>query len=159
MSNKAIAFKGTITDEFVIEEDKSDDDDYDEDEVEDEEKEEDSVSQVVAVGSNIITSCGNVIYWLESDGTEIRNCTIPDIDEIQGIAVDTYGNVYVSGYSTDNIFVVSQNAIEYRFLLDRSDGLDNPTAMVYDKKHILIAVFASKSNARAVVYNVVRDKK
>ncbi|CAC5415406.1 unnamed protein product [Mytilus coruscus] len=49
----------------------------------------------------------------------------------RGIDVDTDGNVYVVGFSSNNVVVISPDGHRYREILTRSDGLCNPTSLYY----------------------------
>ncbi|CAC5405460.1 unnamed protein product [Mytilus coruscus] len=50
-----------------------------------------------------------------------------------GITVDDYGNVYVVGYHSINVVVISPDGHRYRELLSKKDGLNYPKAIHYDR--------------------------
>ncbi|XP_052089888.1 uncharacterized protein LOC127726539 [Mytilus californianus] len=50
-----------------------------------------------------------------------------------GISVDNGGNVFVVGYLTNNVVVISPDGQNHRQLLSCEDGLDNPTVLHYDQ--------------------------
>jgi DNA-binding beta-propeller fold protein YncE len=50
-----------------------------------------------------------------------------------GISVDNDGNVFVVGYSSNNVVVISSDGQRHRQLLSNKDGLVNPTVLDYDR--------------------------
>ena len=50
-----------------------------------------------------------------------------------GISIDNDGNVYVVGYSTNSVVVISPDGQRHRQLLSSKDGLPKPTVLDYDK--------------------------
>jgi DNA-binding beta-propeller fold protein YncE len=50
-----------------------------------------------------------------------------------GISVDNDGNVYVVGYDTSNVVVMSPDGQRHRQLLSDKDGLKDPTVLDYDR--------------------------
>ena len=49
-----------------------------------------------------------------------------------GITVDNDGNVYVAGYNSNNVVVISPDGERHRQLLSDKDGLEDPTVLDYD---------------------------
>ncbi|CAC5408466.1 unnamed protein product [Mytilus coruscus] len=69
-----------------------------------------------------------------------------------GVSVDNDGNVFVVGYSTQNVVVISPDGQRYRQLLSGKDGLRTPQALHYDKStnELLVA----NQSAEAFLYDV-----
>ena len=51
----------------------------------------------------------------------------------RGISVDNDGNVYVVGYKSNNVVVISPDGQSHRQLLSSKDGLVNPCVLDFDK--------------------------
>jgi DNA-binding beta-propeller fold protein YncE len=51
----------------------------------------------------------------------------------RGISVDNDGNMYVVGYKSNTVVVISPDGQRHRQLLSSEDGLVNPTVLDYDK--------------------------
>ena len=51
----------------------------------------------------------------------------------RGITVDNDGNLYVVGYKSNNVVVISPDGQSHRQLLSSKDGLVNPCVLEYDK--------------------------
>ena len=51
----------------------------------------------------------------------------------RGISVDNDGNMYVVGYKSNTVVVISPDGQRHRQLLSSKDGLVNPTVLDYDK--------------------------
>jgi DNA-binding beta-propeller fold protein YncE len=62
-----------------------------------------------------------LLYW-EFNGEHVLQ--IP-----RGITVDNDGNVYVVGYRSNNVVVISPDGQSHRQLLCDKDGLVNPTVL------------------------------
>ena len=50
-----------------------------------------------------------------------------------GISVDNDGNVYVAGFDSINVVVISPDGQRHRQLLSNKDGLVNPMVLDYDR--------------------------
>jgi DNA-binding beta-propeller fold protein YncE len=50
-----------------------------------------------------------------------------------GISVDKDGNVYIAGYISNNVVVISPDVQRHRQLLSSKDGLSYPIVLDYDK--------------------------
>ncbi|XP_071153889.1 E3 ubiquitin-protein ligase TRIM71-like [Mytilus edulis] len=76
------------------------------------------------------------------------------LKEPRGITVDNYGRVYVSGFESNNIGVISPDGNTHRVLLSEKDGLKNPKSMCFDRKNNKLLV-ANIQNV-AFLYEVSR---
>ncbi|XP_052093244.1 uncharacterized protein LOC127729462 [Mytilus californianus] len=78
---------------------------------------------------NAVTCCdlqGGIKWKLELDAF---------LREPRGITVDNYGRVYISGYTSNNIGVISPDGSKHRLLLSDKDGLKSPQTMCFDRKN------------------------
>ena len=50
-----------------------------------------------------------------------------------GVCIDNDGNVFVVGYHSDNVVVISPDGQRHRQLLSSKDGLRSPRVLDYDK--------------------------
>ncbi|XP_071123425.1 uncharacterized protein [Mytilus edulis] len=71
----------------------------------------------------------------------------------RGIDVDNDGNVFVVGFSSNNLVVISPDGQRHREVLTTDDGLSHPVSLRYSgsKKQLLIANF----NNKAHLFNVI----
>ncbi|CAC5416840.1 unnamed protein product [Mytilus coruscus] len=71
----------------------------------------------------------------------------------RGIDVDSDGNVYVVGFSSNNLVVISSDGQRHREVLTTDDGLNYPVSLHYSgpKNQLLIANF----NNKAHLFNVI----
>ena len=81
---------------------------------------------------------------------EIQDVAI--IREPIGVAVDRELNVYVASKDNDNVVVISPDGKRCRTVLGKSDGIDQPTAIYFDKvkNKLLVCTF----NGTAFLYKV-----
>lgn len=94
-----------------------------------------------------VTCCdfhGNTL-WTFSDSSVLRYPL--------GISVDNDGNVYVVGYLSHNVVVISTDGQIHRQLLSTEDGLRNPSVVEYDRANNKFLV--ANNNGEAFVYDVV----
>jgi hypothetical protein len=91
--------------------------------------------------TNTVTCCNllGTIQWESKD--------IPGLHGSSGISVDNDGNVYVVGYSTNNIVVISPDGQRHRQLLSSNDGLISPSVLDYDKSTNRLLVVNQSSTA------------
>ncbi|CAG2226509.1 unnamed protein product [Mytilus edulis] len=73
-----------------------------------------------------------------------------------GISVDKNGNVFVVGWGSHNVVVISPDGQSFRQLLSRKDGLDNPQALHYDQStnNLLVALRTNEAYLFEVNYNL-----
>ena len=86
-------------------------------------------------GSNTVTCCdykGN-IQWQFEDKEVLIGATWTTIDEA--------GNVFVAGYHTNNVVVISPNGKHNKIILNKENGLSCPLSLHYDKttKELLVS--------------------
>ena len=74
-----------------------------------------------------------------------------------GISVDNDGNVYVVGFSSSNVVVISPNGQRHRQLLSSKDGLSCPIVLDNDKSTNRLLVVNDSSTA-AVLFDVTRGQ-
>ena len=65
----------------------------------------------------------------------------------RGISVDNDGNVYVVGYSSNNVVVIAPDGQRHRQVLSSKDGLVNPAVLEYDKSTNKLLVVNNSTNA------------
>jgi DNA-binding beta-propeller fold protein YncE len=64
-----------------------------------------------------------------------------------GVFVDNDGNVFVVGYNSDNVVVISPDGQRHRQLLSYTDGLRSPRVLYYDKSTNRLLVVNNSSTA------------
>ncbi|CAG2257441.1 unnamed protein product [Mytilus edulis] len=69
-----------------------------------------------------------------------------------GITVDNYGRVYVSGYGSHKVVVISPDGKKHRLLLSKKDGLEQPKALFFDRKNNKLLI--SNVSKLAFLYDV-----
>ncbi|XP_052084448.1 uncharacterized protein LOC127721687 [Mytilus californianus] len=77
--------------------------------------------------NNSVTCCdhhGNILWTF---------CNTSVLISPYGISVDNDGNVFVVGFATQNVVVISPNGQRYRQILSREDGLELPQVLHYDQ--------------------------
>lgn len=82
---------------------------------------------------NIVACCdgaGNTIWTF-------HNCILK---KPCGITIENGGNIFVAGFESHNIVLISGNGKQYRELLNESDNLNNPTAIDYNNETKQLAV-------------------
>jgi DNA-binding beta-propeller fold protein YncE len=73
-----------------------------------------------------------------------------------GITVDNDGNVYVVGFSSNNVVFISPNGQRHRQLLSSKNGLNNPRVLDYGKSTNRLLVVNIKSTA--FLFDVTRGQ-
>ena len=73
-----------------------------------------------------------------------------------GISVDNDGNVYVVGYRSSNVVVISPDGQHHRHLLSYKDCLSYPRALDYDRSTNRLLVVNESSTA--FLFDVTRGQ-
>ena len=104
-----------------------------------------------------VATSGDKLYYTNTNTNTVTCCDLhgptqwefKDERVLQlpyGISVDNDGNVYVVGYYTHNVVVISPDGQRHRQLLSSKDGLRNPRVLDYDKSpNMLLVVNERKS--------------
>ena len=74
----------------------------------------------------------------------------------RGISVDNDGNVYVIGYDTNNVVIISPDGQRHRQLLSSKDGLSKPRVLDYDKSTNRLLVV--NKSCTAFLFDVTRGQ-
>ena len=72
----------------------------------------------------------------------------------RGISVDNDGNVYVVGYHSSNVVVISPDVQRHRQLLSSENGLKEPRVIDYNKSTNMLLVV--NNNRTAFLFDVTR---
>ncbi|XP_063408887.1 uncharacterized protein LOC134692362 [Mytilus trossulus] len=74
------------------------------------------------------------------------------LNEPEGMTVDKNGNVYVVGFGSNNVIIISSDGKHHKQVLPRDNGLSSPSAIFLDaeKKKLLVA----NTEKTAFVYNI-----
>ncbi|CAC5374688.1 unnamed protein product [Mytilus coruscus] len=80
------------------------------------------------------------IYCCSLDGKLIWKFKQDKFQDLHRVTTDNEGNVYVTDYNTNTVVVISDDGQHHRELLTKSDGLNEPWGIYFDKKeNILLA--------------------
>ncbi|CAC5413888.1 unnamed protein product [Mytilus coruscus] len=80
------------------------------------------------------------IYCCSLDGNLIWIFTNDKFQDLRRVTTDDEGNVYVTNNNTNTVIVISDDGKHYRELLTKSDGLDRPWGISFDKKENVLLV-------------------
>jgi len=102
------------------------------------------------IRTNSVTCCDlhGTIQWEFKDTRVLRGSV--------GITVDNDGNVYVVGYFSDNVVVISPDGQRHRQLLSSNDGLKKPRVLDYDKSRNILLVVNDSSTA--FLFDVTKEQ-
>ncbi|XP_076086192.1 uncharacterized protein LOC143056900 [Mytilus galloprovincialis] len=97
------------------------------------------------------------IYCCSLDGKLMWKFKMDTFQDLRGVTTDNEGNVYVTDQRTNTVIVVSDDGKHYRELLTKSDGLNNPYGIYFDKKENILLV-CNESNEKAFLFDVKKNK-
>ena len=93
------------------------------------------------IGTHTVTCCDlhGTTQWEFNDERVLQGP--------RGISVDNDGNVYVVGYFSHNVVVISPDGQRHRQILSSKDGLSKPNVLDYDKSTNRLLVVNESSTA------------
>ncbi|CAC5399927.1 unnamed protein product [Mytilus coruscus] len=94
----------------------------------------------------------NTVYCYNMKGNLIWKFKDKDIRGPHGTAIDTYGNLFVSGFYSNSISVISPNGKHSRNVLNLTDVLSNPSSIHFN--YCLKQLKISSNCNRILVYDV-----
>ncbi|CAG2254219.1 unnamed protein product [Mytilus edulis] len=120
----------------------------------------DSITQLVNVTLSVYSSIAiwsDNLYFINMDNS-LSCCDLQGgvkwklelkafLKEPRGITVDNYGRVYVSGYGSNNVVVISPDGNKHRLLLSEKDGLKKPQSLCFDRKNNKLLVANQQNDA------------
>jgi len=102
---------------------------------------------------NCTDSVTNTIYCYKLTGQQVWSFKDENVlREPRGIALDKNRNVYVAGYETNNVVVLSPEGKNCRQILNKSDGLNKPYSLRIniDRNELLVC----NVNGRAFLFSL-----
>ncbi|CAG2212586.1 unnamed protein product [Mytilus edulis] len=110
-----------------------------------------------------VTTFGDKLFYTNRDNNSVTCCDYHGnklwtfcnksvLDTPCGISVDNDGNLFVVGWYTHNVVVISPDGQHYRKMLSRKDGLNHPLVLHYDQSTNTLLV-ANRAN-KAWLYKV-----
>jgi len=129
-----------------------------------------SVSNIIQNNmSNVyyVATSGNKLYYTNGDTHTVTCCDLHgtkqwEFKDTRGllypysISVDNDRNVYVVGYDSNNVVVISSDGQRHRQLLSSKDGLKKPRVLDYDKSANRLLVV--NDNSTAFLFDVTRKQ-
>ena len=118
-------------------------------------------------GVYYVATSGDKLYYTDYNTYTVKCCDLhgtpqwkfKDSRVLQnplGISVDNDGNVYVVGYNSNNVVVISPDGQHQRQLLSSKDGLKKPCVLEYDKSTNRLLVV--NNNTTAFLFDVTRGQ-
>ncbi|CAC5385844.1 unnamed protein product [Mytilus coruscus] len=95
------------------------------------------------------------IYCCSLDGKLIWKFEKDKFQDLDGVTTDNDGNVYVTDYNTNTVVVISDDGQHHRELLTKSDGLNEPRGIYFDKKENILLV-CNYLDGKAFLFDVKR---
>ncbi|CAG2245091.1 unnamed protein product [Mytilus edulis] len=95
------------------------------------------------------------IYCCSLDGKLMWKFKMDEFQDLRRVTTDDEGNVYVTDESTHTVVVVSDDGKHHRELLTKSDGLNEPNGIYYDKKENILLV-CNDSDGNAFLFDVIK---
>jgi sugar lactone lactonase YvrE len=119
-------------------------------------------------GVSYVATSGDKLYYTNTTTHTVTCCDLHGTTQWKfkdqrvlqfpyGISVDNDGNVYVAGYFSNNVMVISPDGQRHRELLSSKDGLVNPCVLDYDKSTNRLLVVNDKINP-AFLFDVTRGQ-
>jgi DNA-binding beta-propeller fold protein YncE len=119
-------------------------------------------------GVDYVATSGDKLYYTNTNTNTVICCDLhgttqwefKDNSVLQcpyGISVDNDGNVYVVGFDTNNVVVISSDGQRHRKLLSSKDGLSCPIVLDYDKSTNRLLVVNHKGST-AFLFDVTRGQ-
>ena len=129
-----------------------------------------SVSDIInrnMSGVYYVATSGDNLYYTNTDTHTVTYCDLHGTTQWEfkderllqyplGISVDNDGNVYVVGYDSNNVVVISPDGKRHRQLLSSKDGLEKPRVLDYDRSTNRLLVV--NYNSTAFLFEVTRKQ-
>jgi hypothetical protein len=115
------------------------------------------VAYVATSGDKLYYTNTNTMTCCDLHGTiqwEFKDYRV--LQDSRGISVDNDGNVYVVGYHSNNVVVISPDGQHHGQLLSSNDGLSHPVVLDYDKSTNRLLVVNERSTA--FLFDVTRGQ-
>jgi hypothetical protein len=118
-------------------------------------------------GVHYVATSGDKLYYTNFNTHTVTCCDLHGTTQWEfkdervlqcplGITVDNDGNVYVVGFSSNNVVFISPNGQRHRQLLSSKNGLNNPRVLDYCKSTNRLLVVNIKSTA--FLFDVTRGQ-
>ena len=129
-----------------------------------------SVSDIISnimYHDDYVATSGNKLYYTNVSTHAVTCCDLHGATQWEfkdnrvlqyptGISVDNDGNVYVVGFSSNNVVVVSPDGQHHRQLLSSKDGLSSPSVLDYEKS--INRLLVVNQSGTAFLFDVTRGQ-
>ena len=116
-------------------------------------------------GVYYVATSGDKLYYTDYNTHTVTFCDLHGTTQWEfkdnrvlqyplGISVDNDGNVYVVGYNSNNVVVISPDGQRHRQLLSSKDGLKKTRVLEYEKSTNRLLVV--NNNTTAFLFHVTR---
>ncbi|VDI33204.1 Hypothetical predicted protein [Mytilus galloprovincialis] len=95
----------------------------------------------------------NLVYCCSMMGEDIWTFTNQSLNDPRGISADGDQNVFVVGLSSNNLMMIQHDGKDSKMLLSKSDGLNKPVSVHYNRDKKLLLVCNVKGDA--FLYSVI----
>ena len=119
------------------------------------------------LGVYYVATSGDKLYYTNINTDTVTGCDLHGTTQWEfkdtrvlhypySISVDNDGNVYVVGYDSINVVVISDDGQRHRQLLSAKDGLRKPRVLEYDRSTNRLLVV--NDNSTAFLFDVTRKQ-
>ena len=129
-----------------------------------------SVSDIISSDMsdvNYIATSGDKLYYTNTNTHTVTCCDLHGTTQwefkdrrvlqgARGISVDNDGNLYVVGYNSNSVVVISPDGQRHRHLLSSKDGLSSASALDYDRSTNRLLVVNKRRTA--FLFDVTRGQ-
>ena len=129
-----------------------------------------SVSNIISSDMHYVdyvATSGDKLYYTNTNTNTVTCCDLHGtiqwefkdkrvLQDPRGVSVDNDGNVYVVGYYSNNVVVISPDGQRHGQLLSSKDGLSHPVVLDYDKSTNRLLVVNKSSTA--FLFDVTRGQ-
>lgn len=98
-------------------------------------------------GDKIFVADWNLgLVTLEAKGRRINTFSDPELTAATGICTDGGGNIFVCGWNSHNVMLITQNGKKVGVVLGQRDGLRAPLSVSFDSQHLRLFVTQESSS-------------
>ncbi|CAC5423932.1 unnamed protein product [Mytilus coruscus] len=100
----------------------------------------DGITNITVDRDRLVCIDPTSIYCCSLDGKLIWKFKQDKFQDLRRVTTDNEGNVYATSYYTNTVVVISDDGQHHRELLTKSDGLNGPWGIYFDKKENILLV-------------------
>ncbi|XP_053396823.1 uncharacterized protein LOC123551317 [Mercenaria mercenaria] len=99
-----------------------------------------------------VASCNKGLVIIDGQGNHCQNFTDCELSVASGVCTDHRGNLFVSGFSSNNVIQIGRDGKKLGVVANSSNGLKCPLSLCFDTRQCKLVISQESSNVVKIIH-------